>query len=160
MQVEIVEIAPMRLHSVLHSGPVIEIPQAWRRLEGWQSAHGLRDQVELAVGLCEQAPNEAGDIVYRASVVLRGAIAGSDDVEIVEAPGGRYACYRHVGPNAQIAAAFQLSRMAARKRPSTGRPAGARHLPQRSSRYATARACHRSSGADPLSSIANNTEKG
>ena len=107
MQVEIVEIAPMRLHSVLHSGPVIEIPQAWRRLEGWQSAHGLRDQVELAVGLCEQAPNEAGDIVYRASVVLRGAIAGSDDVEIVEAPGGRYACYRHVGPHSEIAEAFQ-----------------------------------------------------
>jgi AraC family transcriptional regulator len=107
MQVEIVEIAPMRLHSVLHSGPVVEIPQAWRRLEAWLSAHGLGDQVELALGLCERAPNEAGEIVYRAGVVLRGEDAASDGVEIVEAPGGRYACYRHVGPHAQIAEAFQ-----------------------------------------------------
>jgi len=107
MQVEIVDIAPMRLHSVLHVGPISEIPQAWGRLEAWLSARGLRDRVELAVGLCEEPPNDAGDIVYRAGVVLRDAIAASDDVEIVEAPGGRYARYRHVGPPSQIAEAFQ-----------------------------------------------------
>ena len=107
MQVEIVEIAPMRLHSVLHRGPVSQIPQAWRRLEAWLSPRGLRDQVQLAVGLCEQAPNQAGDIVYRAGVVLRNAVAASDDTEIVEAPGGRYACYRHVGPYSEIAEAFR-----------------------------------------------------
>jgi AraC family transcriptional regulator len=107
MQVEIVEIAPMRLHTILHSGPVSEIPQAWERLDAWLSARGLRDQVELAVGLCEEAPNDAGDIVYRAGVVLRDAVAAFDDVEIVEAPGGRYACYRHVGPPSKIAEAFQ-----------------------------------------------------
>ncbi|MFY9655864.1 MAG: GyrI-like domain-containing protein [Methylocystis sp.] len=107
MQVEIVEIAPMRLHTVLHVGPVTEIPQAWRRLDGWLSGRGLREGVELAVGLCEKAPNEAGVIVYRAGVLLRGAVAASDGVEIVEAPGGRYACYRHVGPHSEIAEAFQ-----------------------------------------------------
>ena len=68
MQVDIVEIAPMRLHTVLHAGPVAEIPQAWGRLQGWLAARGLRDEVELAVGLCEKAPNEAGEIVYRAGV--------------------------------------------------------------------------------------------
>jgi len=107
VQVEIVEIAPMRLHTILHVGSVAQIPQAWERLNAWLSAHGLRDQVELAVGLCERGPNEAGDIVYRAGVVLRGAVAASDGVEIVEAPGGRYACHRLVGPYSGIAAAFE-----------------------------------------------------
>jgi AraC family transcriptional regulator len=107
MQVEIIEIAPMRLHTVLHVGPASQIPQAWGRLEAWLSSRGLREHVELAVGLCEKAPNQAGDIVYRAGVVLRDAVAASDDVEIVEAPGGRYACYRHVGPYSGIAEAFQ-----------------------------------------------------
>ena len=107
MQVEIVEIAPMRLHSVLHRGAVSQIPQAWRRLEAWLSTRSLRDQVQLAVGLCEQAPNQAGDIVYRAGVVLRDAVAASDEIEVVEAPGGRYACYRHVGPYSEIVGAFQ-----------------------------------------------------
>ena len=107
MQVDIIEIAPMRLHTVLHVGPVLGIPQAWRRLEDWLAARGLRDQVELAVGLCEQPPNEAGEIVYRAGVVLPGAVAVSDGVEIVEAPGGRYARHRHLGPYSEIAEAFQ-----------------------------------------------------
>ncbi|HTO78659.1 MAG TPA: GyrI-like domain-containing protein [Methylocystis sp.] len=107
MQVDIIEIAPMRLHTILHSGPVSDIPQAWRRLEEWLSARGLRDQVELVVGLCEEAPNDVGDIVYRAGVVLRGAVAASDEIEIVGAPGGRYAGYRHVGPYSEIADAFQ-----------------------------------------------------
>ena len=107
MQVEIVEIAPMRLHTILHSGPVSEIPRTWERLDAWLSARGLREHVELAAGLCEQAPNEAGEIVYRAGVMLRDAVAASDGVEIVEAPGGRYACHRHVGPYSEIAAAFQ-----------------------------------------------------
>ena len=107
MQVDIIEIAPMRLHTVLHVGPVSEIPQAWGRLDAWLSSRGLRDHVELAVGLCERAPNEAGDIVYRAGVVLRGEDAASDGIEIVEAPGGRYARHRLVGPYSGIAGAFQ-----------------------------------------------------
>ena len=107
MQVDIIEIAQMRLHTFLHSGPVAQIPQAWRRLDGWLSAHGLREQVELAAGLCEKPPNEAGDVVYRAGVLLRDAVAAPGEVEIVEAPGGRYACHRHVGPYSQIAKAFQ-----------------------------------------------------
>jgi AraC family transcriptional regulator len=107
MQVEIVEIAPMRLHTVLHSGPVSQIPHAWRLLDDWLSSRGLRERVELAVGLCEQPPTEAGLIVYRAGVVLHGEDAASEGIEIVEAPGGRYACYRHVGPYSEIAGAFQ-----------------------------------------------------
>ncbi len=107
MQVEIVDIAPMRLHTVLHSGPVSQIPHAWRRLDDWLDSRSLRDRVELAVGLCEQAPDEAGLIVYRAGVVLRGEEAASDGVEIVQAPGGRYASHRHVGPHSQIAGMFQ-----------------------------------------------------
>ena len=59
------------------------------------------------MGLCEEAPNNVGDIVYRAGVVLRDAVAASDDVEIVEAQGGRYACYRHIGPYSEIAEAFE-----------------------------------------------------
>ncbi len=107
MQVDIIEIAPMRLHTVLHAGPVAEIPQAWGRLQGWLAARGLRDEVELAVGLCEKAPDEAGEIVYRAGVVLRGTVAASDGIEIVATPGGRCARYRHVGPYSEIAAAFE-----------------------------------------------------
>jgi AraC family transcriptional regulator len=107
MQVEIVEIAPMRLHTILHVGSVAEIPLAWQRLHSWLSAHRLRDEVELAVGLCEKAPSEAGEIVYRAGVSLRGEAAAYDGIEIVEAPGGRYASYRHVGPYSQIAATFE-----------------------------------------------------
>ncbi len=107
MQVDIVEIPPMRLHTVLHAGPVAEIPQAWGRLQGWLAARGLHDEVEFAAGLCEKAPNEAGEIIYRAGVALRAAVAASDGVEIVVAPGGRYARHRHVGPYSGIAAAFQ-----------------------------------------------------
>ncbi len=107
MQVEIVEIAPMRLHTILHSGPVSQIPHAWRRLDDWLPLGGSRDRVELCVGLCEQAPNEAGLIVYRAGVLLRGEDAASDGIEIVEAPGGRYARHRHVGPHSKIAEMFQ-----------------------------------------------------
>jgi len=56
MQVEIVEIAPMRLHSVLHRGPVSQIPQAWRRLEAWLSPRVFGGRAAAGVLICCSQP--------------------------------------------------------------------------------------------------------
>jgi AraC family transcriptional regulator len=106
MQVDIVEQAPLRVYGLRHEGNVAKISEVWRDVSARAMAQGLVGKIEMAVGLCHDAPDAEGNVVYHAGFVLREATPVPQGLEIVEAPGGRYACYRHVGPYTGIPAAF------------------------------------------------------
>ncbi len=107
MKVDIIEQPPLRLHALRFEGPVASIGEVWRELWRWIVERQLTDKVELAVGVCRDAPDAQGRVVYYAGVALRGAQQATNGLEILRVAGGRYACYRHVGPYAGIADAFQ-----------------------------------------------------
>lgn len=106
MKVDILEQAPLRLVGLAHEGPMTQLPELWSRLWALVVQHGLAQKIETAVGVCRDAPDEEGNIVYFAGLALRGSFGAPAGLEATEVPGGRYAVYRHVGPYTGISESF------------------------------------------------------
>jgi len=106
MKVDIVDEEPLVIHAMRYEGQVAQIGRVWRKLWEWAVESNLAQRIDLAVGMCRDAPDARGNVVYHAGLALRGAPSSSGDVEILEVPGGRYARYRLHGPYEVIARAF------------------------------------------------------
>lgn len=107
MNVEIVELAPIRAHLLEHKGPVASIPETWESLWRWHMQAGLAGRALYPIGVSYDDPEEDCGFRYCAGLVFPEGVAASGAVTIAEIPGGRYASYRHIGPYSGIAAAFQ-----------------------------------------------------
>ncbi len=107
MEVEIIDRAQLSVHALRYEGNVANIGEVWRKLWRWAAERGFIGDIEFAVGVCRDAPDAQGNVVYHAGLALRRAAAASDGVETVTVPGGRYASCRHIGPYAGIGRSFQ-----------------------------------------------------
>jgi AraC family transcriptional regulator len=106
MDVQIIEQAPFKAHALRHHGPIGSIPDTWKKLWKWAVDRELTKKGPQAVGVCSADPENEGNMRYFAALASADPLAPSGEVEVIDVAGGRYASYRHVGPYANIAAAF------------------------------------------------------
>jgi len=107
MNVEIIDLAPIRAHLLEHKGPVASIPETWASLWRWHMQAGLAGRALYPIGVCYGDPEADCGFRYFAGLVFPDGVAASGEVNVVDIPGGRGASYRHIGPYSGIGAAFQ-----------------------------------------------------
>jgi AraC family transcriptional regulator len=107
LAVEIVDHPPLRLHALRHPGPLGTITDTYRQLRRWRETYGVVAACP-AVGLCYDDLEDEKGLRYYAGALLPDGVPASNGVEILEVPGGRYACYRLVGPFGMIDPTFRL----------------------------------------------------
>lgn len=107
LAIGIVDHPALRVHALRHPGPLGTITDTYRQLRHWREAHGMVAACP-AVGLCYDDLEDEKGLRYYASAVLPGGVPASDGVEILEVPGGRYACHRLVAPFGMIDPTFRL----------------------------------------------------
>jgi len=111
MEVELRDLAPMRVLAMRKLGPYTEVPRVWDALWLWMRQRELTARINACVGIPYDDPGEvpAAEIRYDACFGLEPGSAADladDEVRWLDIAGGRYAVYRHVGPYTLIGDAF------------------------------------------------------
>ena len=98
---------PGTLFGLHHEGPAQTIPHTFRRLAQKLSECGLAWSDLTRIGVGSGDPEQGEGFRYFAGVILPDDSEASEGLERYEVPGGRYACYRLMGPYALISSTFQ-----------------------------------------------------
>ena len=98
---------PGTLVGLRHEGPAQTIPHTFRRLAQKLSECGLAWSDLTRIGVGSGDPEQGEGFRYFAGVILPDDSEASEGLERYEVPGGRYACYRLMGPYALISSTFQ-----------------------------------------------------
>jgi AraC family transcriptional regulator len=111
MDVELRDLAPMRVLAMRKLGPYPEVPRVWDALWLWMRQRELTGKITACVGIPYDNPAEvpADQIRYDACFgVSPGSepVLSDDEVTWLDIAGGRYAVHRHVGPYTMIGEAF------------------------------------------------------
>jgi len=100
-----------RLHVTIfglsHEGPAQTIPHTYRRVALKLSERGMVWSDLTRVGIGSGDPEQAEGFRYFAGVVFPKDSIVTEGLERYDVAGGRYACYRLVGPYALISSTFQ-----------------------------------------------------
>ena len=98
VEVNVVELEPMRLAAVSHRGSYQKIGEAFGRLHAWQQNNHLESGPLVAVYYDDPHNTPEADLKADAGVVVRGEgpIEG-EEVHEVKIAGGRYAMASYVG---------------------------------------------------------------
>lgn len=108
MEVNVVELEPMRLAAVSHRGSYQSVGEAFGRLNAWQMAKGLEHGPLVAVYYDDPHQVAENDLRSDAGVVVHGdqPIEG-DGVKEIRIPGGRYAMASYVGDYSGLGKAWE-----------------------------------------------------
>ena len=95
--------------TIEHSGPYMQIGQAFDRLIGWCGANDLIDGDLRMIGIYYDDPNVVPEnqLRSRAGIVPGGSLPSDAPFERTQVAGGSYAALRHKGPYADMRAAYQ-----------------------------------------------------
>jgi AraC family transcriptional regulator len=104
-QVEIRELAPVRLAGLRHTGPYMEIGGTFERLAVRAAALGLMSQPDLrSFGVYYDDPGSVApqDLRADACISVGPDFAGEGDLRVLDLAGGRHAVLRFQGPYAEL----------------------------------------------------------
>ena len=108
--VEIQDLPTLKIAMIRHTGPYMEIGQAFERLMIWAGGRGLIGPETRGFGIFHDDPAEtAAEALRSAASITVGPDVGPDavsGVEIGEIPGGRHAVALHKGPYAELESAY------------------------------------------------------
>lgn len=110
MDVKIEKIASMKVAAVRHVGPYTDCGSAWEKLGAWATPKGLIGPDTIMLGVCYDDPKTTPPekIRYDACMSIKGNVETQPPVTKQEIAGGEYATYRHKGPYAGLAAAYEM----------------------------------------------------
>jgi AraC family transcriptional regulator len=108
MEVNVVELEPMRLAAISHRGSYQSISKAFGELNGWQESNGLLHGPLVAVYYDDPHQVPEADLRSEAGVVIHGdAPISGDRVHEVKIPGGRYAMASYRGDYSGLPKAWE-----------------------------------------------------
>lgn len=121
MDVQIKEIAPMRVAFVRHIGPYTGVGQTWGKLCAWAGPRGLLGPQMTTLGLCHDDPEitPPDKIRYDACLLVGEQIQPEGEVGVQEIPGGEYAVAVHRGPYERLSETY--ARLCGEWLPASGR---------------------------------------
>ena len=100
MQIEIKNLAPLRVAFVRHVGPYHEVGQTWEKLCNWAGRSGLMGPDVRFLGASYDDPEVTppDKLRYDACLAVDASIEPEGEVGVQEVGGGRYAVALHEGP--------------------------------------------------------------
>jgi AraC family transcriptional regulator len=100
LQVDVKEIAPMKVVFLRHVGPYSEVGATWSRLMSWAGPRGLLGPGMMTIGIVYDDPavTPADKIRYDACLVIRREVKPEGQFGVMELPGGPHAVATHRGP--------------------------------------------------------------
>jgi AraC family transcriptional regulator len=100
---------PVRLLTLPHTGPYIEIGATFDRLFAWAGGRGLMGPHTRSIGVYYDDPEAVAAAKLRsaAGISVPAGTAAATPAEIVDIPGGRHAMLTHQGPYAELENAYR-----------------------------------------------------
>ena len=111
MPVELKTLPPTRVAYMRHTGPYGDagIGRVWQRFATWCADHGLMQPRRTMYGISQDDPSATpADLCrYDCCIEVDDDFKPEGEVGVQNLQGGRYACTRFVGTNADIHAAWE-----------------------------------------------------
>lgn len=108
MDVRFVNIEPMRVAFVRHTGPYIECEDTWKTLCTWASSKGLLRMDAKYIGVSHDDPQVTPPekLRYDACITVEENVEGEGKIGIQTIPGGEYAVTTHAGPYEKLESTY------------------------------------------------------
>ena len=108
MNVQILQLPPMRVAYLRHVGPYMEVGATWSRLLPQLEQGGWLNEQSRCLGIGHDNPNvvPAKDLRYDACVTVGEDFQPTGELGVQIIAGGDYAICRHVGPYEGLGAAY------------------------------------------------------
>lgn len=99
---------PIRVAFMRHRGSYANVGPLWQRMLTWAGAQGLLGGGPVLYGVCPDDPEVTAESLLRfdACVVVGEAFTATDEVGVMELPGGTYAVGLHRGDYGQLARTY------------------------------------------------------
>jgi AraC family transcriptional regulator len=107
--VEVKELAPMRIVFLRHVGPYGEVGATWGRLMAWAGMRGLLGLGMMMIGIVHDDPDVTppDKVRYDAAVTVSRPVQPEGEFGVMDLPGGRYAVVTHRGPYEELGKVYQ-----------------------------------------------------
>ncbi|QSQ21868.1 AraC family transcriptional regulator [Pyxidicoccus parkwayensis] len=94
----------LRVAFMRHRGSWADVGQLWQRLMAWAASHGLLGSEPVLYGVCPDDPAVTPEALLRfdACIAVGEDFSATDEVEVMDLPGGTYAVGLHRGAYARL----------------------------------------------------------
>lgn len=98
----------LRVVFMRHRGSYADVGQLWQRLMAWASGQGLLGADPVLYGVCPDDPAVTAEALLRfdACIAVGDGFAATDEVGVMDLPGGTYAVGLHRGSYARLGATY------------------------------------------------------
>jgi AraC family transcriptional regulator len=94
----------LRVAFMRHRGSYADIGHLWQRMQAWATRHGVLGADPVLYGVCPDDPEVTEEALLRfdACVAVGGGFTATDEVGVMDLPGGTYAVGIHRGSYARL----------------------------------------------------------